>query len=361
MTRPTRVEIDTEALRHNAEFVREKARDKAVIAMVKADAYGCGIANAVPVFSPLVDAFGVACLEEARVVSQHTDKPCILFQGFFMPEELAEIAAKQYELVIHEVHQLHDLLQAKLEAPVRVWVKVDTGMHRLGFAPGEVSGIVESLKQSANVRDKIGIMTHLASAHKPDSPQTLAQLKSFAGLDLPAGDYTYSTGNSAAILSMPDALYDVVRPGIMLYGVSPFGTPHAKEIGLKPAMRFLSQISAIHDFEPGARVGYSGTWEAERPSRIAVVACGYGDGYPRHVAPGTHVYVQGALVPIVGIISMDTMTIDITDHPEIGLGETVELWGEHLPVEDVAKKAGTIGYELIAQISHRARAHTVKI
>ena len=361
MSRPTRIEIDSLALRHNLACVKEKALGKQVIAMVKADAYGCGIETVVPVLEPEVDAFGVACIEEARLVRKHSVRPCILFQGVFTSDELSSLANNQFETVVHQEQQLQWILDTPLSEPIRVWVKVDTGMHRLGFAPDDVLPVIEALQACPWVQDDLGIMTHFASADEPEKQQNHAQLEAFHQLKLPEGVFTKSLGNSAAILACPHDLTDVVRPGIMLYGVSPFFDQNGVALDLKPVMHFVSALTAIHTYAPGECVGYGGTWKAKRTSRIGVVAAGYGDGYPRHIAPDTCVYIKGQRVPIVGRVSMDMLTVDLTDCLDISLGDRVELWGEHMPVEVVARSADTIGYELICQISPRVRAGTVVV
>ncbi|MCH9756160.1 MAG: alanine racemase [Gammaproteobacteria bacterium] len=359
MARPTRIEIDRVALRHNVKRVKACAPGKQVIAMVKADAYGCGVPAVVPALDSEVDAFGVACFEEARQVRRYTNKPCILFQGVFTPDELSSLVEENVEVVVHQKEQLQWILDAALDKPIRVWIKVDTGMHRLGFMPDEVPEVVTALKALPWVQDNIGIITHFASADTPDSPQNNVQLKAFNHLHLPEGIFTKSLGNSAAILSCPEVLSDAIRPGIMLYGVSPFFEQDGSSIELKPVMQFVSALTAVHTYLPGERVGYGAIWEAKRPSRIGVVAVGYGDGYPRHIKPSTPVYIEGQYVPIVGRISMDMLTVDLTDHQDIKLGSRVELWGSNLPVEQIARLAGTIGYELICQVSPRVRAQAV--
>jgi alanine racemase len=361
MTRPTRIEIDTGALRHNIARVKACAPGKKIIAMVKANAYGSGVPAVVPVLEPHVDAFGVACLEEARRLRKYSARPCILFQGVFTPDELTCLADHQFETVVHQHHQLHWILESRLAKPIRVWVKVDTGMHRLGFKPQDVPEVIAALKACPWVQDNLGVMTHLAVADVPDNPQNNAQLQVFSDLPLPKEDLTRSIGNSAAILSRPDALEDVVRPGIMLYGVSPFFDENGVSLDLKPVMQFVSALTAIHTYEVGARVGYGGTWEASRPSTVGVVAVGYGDGYPRHIKPGTCVYINGHEAPVVGRVSMDMITVDLTDCPGVNLGDRVELWGQNMPVECIARSANTIGYELICQVSSRVRAEAVLI
>ncbi|ASQ46468.1 alanine racemase [Legionella clemsonensis] len=356
MARPTRVQIDATALLHNLNFIKRRAPNSEIIAMVKANAYGCGLSSVAPVLEGRVRAFGVACLEEAMAIRDlGIRSDCVLFQGIFNPEELQVVATQQFQCVIHQPHQLQWLLAKPLPNKIKVWVKVNTGMHRLGFAPQNVHEIISTLKACPWVHPEIGLMTHLACADEPDNPSNQHQLKIFKELDLPAGKIIKSISNSAAILALPETHADVVRPGIMLYGVSPFANQTGQELGLMPVMRFVSAISAIHHYPAQVRIGYGGTWQTNRPSVIGVVAVGYGDGYPRHIAQNTPVWVNGMQVPIVGRVSMDMLTVDLTHCSEVKIGDPVELWGQHIPVESIALSAGTIAYELLCQFSPRVR------
>lgn len=356
MTRPTRVQIDAAALKHNLDRVKAAAPGRKVIAMVKANAYGCGLVDVVPALEGQVYAFGVACLEEAMAIrSLGSHSECILFQGIFSAEELQAVSAHQFQCVIHQAHQLEWLLANPLKEKIKIWVKINTGMHRLGFAPHEAYDLINALKACPWVDEEIGLMTHLACADEPDNPSNQSQLQLFRELVLPEASIIRSIANSAAILALPDSHADVVRPGIMLYGVSPFMNQTGQQLGLMPVMRFVSAISAIHHYPASARIGYGGTWQTAKPSVIGVVAAGYGDGYPRHIAQNTPVWVNGVQVPIVGRVSMDMLTVDLTDFPQVAIGDPVELWGQHIPVETIAMSAGTIAYELLCQFSPRVR------
>ncbi|KTD06840.1 alanine racemase [Legionella jamestowniensis] len=356
MTRPTRVQIDATALLHNLNFIKRRAPHSKIIAMVKANAYGCGLSSVAPVLEGQIYAFGVACIEEAMAIRDlGIRSDCVLFQGIFSPEELDAVAAHHFQCVIHQPHQLQWLLEKPLPNKIKVWVKVNTGMHRLGFSPQNVHEIISTLRACPWVDAEIGIMTHLACADEPDNPSNQNQLRVFKELDLPQGNLIKSISNSAAILALPETHADVVRPGIMLYGVSPFAHQTGQELGLMPVMRFVSAISAIHHYPAQVRIGYGGTWQTNRPSVIGVVAVGYGDGYPRHIAQNTPVWINGSQVPIVGRVSMDMLTVDLTHCPEVKIGDPVELWGQHIPVESIALSAGTIAYELLCQFSPRVR------
>lgn len=348
--------MNTQALMHNLQCVRRRAPHRKIIAMVKANAYGCGLASILHVLEGHVDAFGVACLEEAMAVRELGSRTaCVLFQGIFRAEELKYVSHYGFDLVVHHEDQLKWILETPLKSKINVWVKVDTGMHRLGFQPEDIAKAIASLKGCPWVTEELGLMTHLACADEPSNPMNQRQLEAFNGIHLPGLNLIRSIANSAAILSLPETHADVVRPGIMLYGVSPFVNQTGRELGLVPVLRLVSEVSAIHQLPVDARVGYGGTWQALRPSTVAVVPVGYGDGYPRHIKPNTPTFINGVIAPIVGRVSMDMLSIDITDCLNVHVGDAVELWGQHIPVETIAKQAGTIAYELICQTSQRVR------
>lgn len=355
MSRPTKLIVEPSALLHNLGQIRRFAPGKKIIAMVKANAYGCGVRIVAPLLEGQVDAFGVACLEEALMIrSMGCQTPCILFQGVFSADELILAAQFRFGCVLHQPQQLQWLINTPLPNPIKLWVKVDTGMHRLGFNIDEIQGVMNELQNCSWVDKDIGLMTHLANADEPDRVENKQQISLFQNIDI-AGFSQRSMANSAAIISCPETHADVVRPGIMLYGVSPFADQMATDLGLTPVMRFMSAISAIHHIPSMAQVGYGGTWISDKPSIIGIVAAGYGDGYPRHIKANTPVWVRGREAVIVGRVSMDMLAIDLTSHPEVQLGDPVELWGAHVLVERIAKSAGTIGYELLCQISERVR------
>lgn len=355
MTRPSHIYIDDAALLHNVEQIRQIAPAKKIIAMVKANAYGCGIQSVLPILDDQVDAFGVACLEEAVTIRKLGSRmPCIVFQGIYSFEELATVDALNLQLVIHHEQQLEWILHHPLQNKLSVWVKVNTGMHRLGFQPHEVEAVMYRLYACPWIDEPIGLMTHFASSDDPLCPSNNAQLARFSQLQFPSIKIKRSMANSGAILALPKTHADYIRPGIMLYGISPFPDKTGQALGLRPAMIFQSRITVIHHYPAHAKIGYGGTWESDEASTIACVPVGYGDGYPRHVHDAK-VWINGNLVPIVGRISMDMLTVNLTDFPEVKVGEMVELWGTHLPVEDVAACAGTIPYELICQVTQRVR------
>jgi len=356
MSRPTRLTIDEGALLHNLSMVQRYAPEKSVIAMVKANAYGCGIENIVPLLEGKIDAWGVACLEEAYQVHKlGSTTPCVLFQGVFQADEWQAVSALNSHCVVHSSEQLRSLLAQPLPKAITIWVKVNTGMSRLGFPEQEVPNIIQALSQCHWVNKPIGLMTHFACADEPHSAYNQKQWDCFQQFKQWATPLIRSTSNSAAIIALPKMHCDVVRPGIMLYGASPFADKIAQDLGLKPVMQLRSEISVVHYLPPNTPVGYGCTWQSVLPTIIGVVPVGYGDGYPRGIAEHTPVWVQGQTAPIVGRVSMDMLTIDLTRCPGAHVGDSVELWGKHIPIETIAKSARTIPYELMTGVSSRVR------
>jgi alanine racemase len=355
MTRPTHNLCSASALLHNLNRVKRCAPQQKIMAVVKANAYGCGIENIVPFLEGHVDALAVASCEEALAIRRlgvQTD--CVLLQGVFCAEELVIAAEKKFQCVIHTRQQLDWLLCQPLPDALRIWVKVDTGMHRLGFQPEDLVDVMDALRNCAWVSKSLGVMSHFANADTIDCAYNVEQLRVFN--TLPLSDVPLrSFANSAAILSIPNAYADVVRPGIMLYGVSPFADQTGEELGLKPVMRLISALSAIHHYPAKSPIGYGGIWESDAPSVIGVIPVGYADGYPRCIRPGTPVWVNGSIVPIVGRVSMDILTVDLTHCVNPKIGDPVELWGCHIPIETIARAAGTIAYELLTKVTNRVR------
>ncbi len=352
--RPTFIEIDKSALKHNIMRIKALCPSQKIVAMVKANAYGCGIEAVVPTISDDIDIFGVACLEEAMKLRQYTSKPCVLFQGVFSETELSQVLELELDCVIHHTEQLKWLLSTPLSKPIRIWLKVNTGMNRLGFEPNEINPILEALRHCSWVENSIVLLSHMACADEPAHPQNKAQLELFNAIPV-SNDVLQSFANSALILTSPKAHYDIVRPGLMLYGVSPLKDKTSSELNLYPVMSFISTLSVIHEFPANRGIGYSATWRTTKPTRIGVVAAGYGDGYPRHIDVHAQVWLNDTRVPIVGRVSMDMLTLDLSNVPDAMLGDRVELWGKHLLVEEVAQHAGTIPYELLTQVSSRVR------
>ncbi len=352
MTRPIRATIDLEALRGNLEVVRSAATGRRVVAIVKADAYGHGLEGVAGAIEDSVDAFGVACLDEAlRLRRAGAGRPILLLEGCFGADELDRAAQAGCAVVCHAPDQLAALEAARPERPVQVWLKIDTGMHRLGWAPAEVPDVWRRLRSSAAVGG-IVLMTHLASADRPGDHRTVLQIDRFesatAGLAAER-----SLANSAAILDRPASHADWVRPGIMLYGASPLEGRSAADLGLRPVMTLRSRIIAVRRCRAGDRIGYGGEWVCPEAMPVGVAAVGYGDGYPRRLPAGTPVVVGGERLPLIGRVSMDMITIDLRRRPGTRPGDEVVLWGEDPSVDEIAAKAGTIAYELLCRVTAR--------
>lgn len=348
--RPTKAIIHRDALEHNLAVVKHHAPNSSIIAMVKADAYGHGIEHIV---TPLqaADALGVACLEEAIALRRlGWDKTIILIEGFFAADELAQITQHNFECVVHCQEQLEILQNTRLEKPLTIWLKINSGMQRLGFRPELVTSAWQGLSSLPLVN--LRCMTHFADASDLAKATTQQQMQQFFIL---TADFNVETSlaNSAGILAWPQSHAHWVRPGIMLYGVSPFADKTGLEHDLKPAMTLQSELIAIQACQAGDAVGYGGDWICPEAMPVGVVAIGYGDGYPRHAANGTPVLVNGKQVPLVGRVSMDMLTIDLRSQANAKVGDRVVLWGEGLPAEIPAQHAGTIAYELLTQVTPR--------
>ncbi len=352
MTRAVQARIDLSALGSNLQRVRKAAPGCKIMAIVKANAYGHG---ALQVARSLegVDSFGVASVDEALYLrSENIKSPIVLLEGFFEESELGVISQEGFEIVVHHVSQVEALESASLPKPVNVWLKIDSGMHRLGFAPGLTGSIWERLKQSRNVVDNIRVMTHLACADDMTSDVTMEQYNLFEMVTEDLGAEK-SIANSAGIIGWPVTHKDWVRPGIMLYGASPLIDKSAAQLGLQPVMTLCSRLIAINRCKKGDSVGYGGEWCCPEDMSIGVVAIGYGDGYPRHAAAGTPVLVNGSRARLIGRVSMDMITVDLRTVENARIGDSVVLWGEGLPVDEVAAKAETISYELLCGVAPR--------
>lgn len=345
--------IDTDALRHNLQVVRRYAPKSRVMAVIKANAYGHGLV-AVARALDAADAFAVARVDEGLALRAAGIKTgVVLLEGVFDREQLVAAAGAGFELVVHSPEQIELLRSAAAGVQFKIWLKLDSGMNRLGFKGAAFGAAHAALTALGTVRTPVNLFTHLASADIPELPTTPEQLALFA-----AATSSYNgercVENSAAMLSFPDAQADWVRPGLLLYGVSPYAGSVGADYGLKPAMTLHSHVITVKELVPGERVGYGGDWTATRPTRLAVAAVGYGDGYPRALSAGTPVLVNGERAGLAGRVSMDMIGIDVTDlHRPPALGDPVVLWGEGLPVEEIAVWADTIPYELLCGISQR--------
>jgi alanine racemase len=359
VTRMVSVTIDTAALRHNLQVIRRLAPNSRVMAVIKANAYGHGLI-AVARALDAADAFAVARVDEGLVLREAGIKaPILLLEGVFDREQLDAAADAQFDLVVHTPEQIELLEAASPGVRFKVWLKLDSGMNRLGFK-GEAFGSAHAaLSRASAVRPSVNLITHLASADMPELPTTAEQLMVFAAATRTlAGEQ--SAANSAALIRFPDSQADWVRPGLLLYGISPFRGSTGADHGLKPVMTLRSRIIAVKDLAVGEQVGYGGDWTATRPARLAIAGIGYGDGYPRGASSGTPVLVNGEHAALAGRVSMDMIAIDVSDvERPPAVGDPVVLWGDGLPVEEVAIWAETIPYTLLCGISRRVATNWV--
>jgi alanine racemase len=353
-----RATIDTAALRHNLGRVRDAAPDSRVMAVIKANGYGHGL---VPVARALAasDGLAVARLEEGLALrAAGLETTILLLEGVAGAEQLRLAAEQRLDLMVHSTEQI-ELLEGRVGGPpVTTWIKLDTGMNRLGFRAEQFASAYERLARIANVVADPTLVTHLANADDREDPKTDDQLRLFAATtDGLAG--ARSIANSAALLAWPASRADWVRPGLMLYGLSPFEGNTGQALDLRPVMTLRTEVIAVKTVRAGEAVGYGGTWRASRATRMAVIAAGYGDGYPRSVPSGTPVLVNGRRAPLIGRVSMDMLTVDATDLACVATGDPVVLWGEGAPVEEIAARAGTIPYELVCGVSQRVHHELV--
>jgi alanine racemase len=345
--------IDSHALRHNLRVIRARAAGARVIAVVKANAYGHGLASTALALGD-ADALAVARLEEALSLrAAGIGARILLLEGVFSPAELAEALHEQLDLVVHDASQI-DLLERAggATAGCSLWLKIDTGMNRLGFAPGEFATALARIRNLSPAPRALRLLTHLACANERDDPVTRAQLERFRAATQGL-DYEVSIANSAGIFGAVPLGCHWVRPGLALYGASPFADCSAESLGLKPVMTLVSSVIAVRRVARGESVGYGGSWVAPRDSQIAIVAAGYGDGVHRSLANGAAVLLNGSRASLAGRVSMDMLAVDVSALQGVRVGTPVVLWGEGLPVEEAAQHAGTIAYELLCGVSRR--------
>jgi alanine racemase len=347
MQRKTAAYIDQKAIRDNFSYARSLAPGAKAVAVIKADAYGHGILQVAATLRDLAPMFGVATIDEALVLREGGIRNPILVLEGVTTRDACEVA-KSHDLVL----MVHTLEQIELMAGMSAsaWVKVDTGMHRLGINSEDLGDTLEQLRDG-DVDVQV-VCTHLACAEELNNAMTTEQLDEFARCTAEC-NLPLSIANSAATIARPDARADWIRPGIMIYGVSPFAGDVEPDSTLRPVMTFASEIIAVREIPAGDAVGYGAHWTADRPSVIATVAVGYADGYPRHAPNGTPVFVGDKVVPLVGTVSMDMISVDVTDLSAVAIGDPVELWGSNVSVSEVADRAGTISYELLAGVTAR--------
>lgn len=347
----TKAVIDLAAIRHNYNVARQAAPYSKVMAAIKSNAYGHGLVQVASALAE-ADAFGVARLEEALTLRNAQIKNRVVLLSELLNESELQLCAQQkLDLVVFSNESVSNLLSAKLAEPVSVWLKIDSGMHRLGIPLKQVKALYSQLKKSPLV-DEIILMTHFHSADEINNPATDQQTDLFMDYCSEL-DARKSLANSAATLAWPRSHQDWIRPGIMLYGADPLSKANELSRQLKPVMQFSSRLIAINTIPAGASVGYNATWHSARKSTIGTIAAGYADGYPRHAGNGTPVLINKKWVPLVGRVSMDLITVDLSDHPEARVGDEVILWGKHLDVREIAFRSNTISYDLLTGIGKR--------
>ena len=346
--------IDIAALQHNFKVLQGKCPEAKMIVVVKANAYGHGAVQFAQAL-PEADAFAVSRLPEAiELRNAGVKRPILLLEGCFCLQELKSASALGFHTMIHNEQQLEDLENVEIDEPLQVWLKIDTGMHRLGISPELVDIYYERIRASFNSCDEIGFASHFYNADVLGSDATTQQIKCFEEATKGySGPKTLS--NSAGVLYWPEAHYDWLRPGIALYGIVPRVESTGAKEGLRPVMTLKSKLISVREHKKGEAVGYGHNWIAPNDTRIGVVAMGYGDGYPRTAPNGTPVLVNGRRATIVGNISMDMITVDLGPNAQDVVGDEVIFWGEALPAEEVALHIGTLAYELVIKLTGRVK------
>ena len=346
--------IDLAAIRYNLQQVRRLAPESKVMAAIKADAYGHGAVPVARTLEDTADSFAVACLEEALVLREARIRaPLVLLEGILSLEEAKLSLRDDLEVVIHDHWQLEILESLPKGARVSLWVKLDSGMHRLGFPLADIPGLWTRI-QARPEWNFCGWMTHLACADEPDNPATREQVAAFEK-SLKGFPGARSIANSAGLIAWPETRTDWVRPGLMLYGASPLPGKVGKDLGLKPAMKLESRLIAVRDYRKGDAIGYGATYRCAEDMRVGVASVGYADGYHRSLPGGTPVMIHGRRVPLIGRVSMDMINVDLRSVPNARVGDPVLLWGEGLPAEEIATCAGTLAYELFCGLTQRVR------
>jgi alanine racemase len=347
-----RARIDSAALRSNLAVIRARAPHSRVMAMVKANAYGHGLVPTALAL-PDADAFAVARIEEAQALrSAGISQRIVLLEGIQTSEQLTMAAELQLDLVVHEPGQIGLLEAWRGVLRFSLWLKVDTGMNRLGFPVSAFASAWSRLTALRPAPLELRVLTHMACADEHANPANARQLAALAPL-IQGLNVEVSIANSAALLDLPQSHAQWVRPGLALYGVSPFAAKLGADFGLRPVMTLESTVLAVREVAAGEAVGYGAAWRAQRASRIAILAGGYGDGLLRSIPNGAHVLLNGTPVPLTGRVSMDMIAVDVSALAAVAVGDRAELWGPNLPVEQLAAAAGTIPYELLCGVSQR--------
>ncbi len=349
--------LSSENLVHNLTQIKAAAPGKSIIAMVKANAYGHGIRSTALRIDKHVDSLGVASIEEALVLRKAGIKrPIVLAEGIFEPDELLIAACQNFHVVFHDSTQLAWLRGLSLPLPLVSWLKVDSGLGRLGFSLGDVPYALGILKDCPYIKQPIGLMSHLSCADDPDHDLNATQLQAFNELAR-SWDGPKSLANSATIFAFPQGQFDVIRPGLFMYGVSPIKGSKASDYGLRPVMTLQTRLISVRRRDAGSFIGYGATYQCAEPTNIGIIAIGYGDGYLRALPARTPVLVNGKKCHLVGRISMDMAAIDLSCCDDAKVGDPVILWGEGLPVEEIIDGSPLIAYELLTSVQSRVNFH----
>lgn len=360
MSRAAVAVLSTENLLHNIKTIKAKVAPAKVIAVVKANAYGHGIRSVSMRLDKYTDMFGVASIDEAEILRQvGITKPILLMEGVFEPSELLIASTAKFHVVFHTLKQLEWLENKDLPLPINAWLKINTGMGRLGFSVEDAANIFLRLSQSNKITHPVRVLSHFACAEEKEHGLNAQQINNFHkviyAISSEHSFNEYSLCNSAAIFNFPSCYYDYVRPGLSIYGVSPLPQYIGTDLGLKPVMTLQTNISAIQYFKKGATIGYGARYICPRDMIIGIAAFGYGDGYPFSAKDRTPVLVNGVICNIIGRISMDMMTIDLTDLKTHDIGDSVILWGESLPIERIANHTSTTTWNMLTSIQNRVK------
>ncbi|ALS99122.1 alanine racemase [Lacimicrobium alkaliphilum] len=352
MYRPSYAEINLGVIRDNYRLSSQLAPGSRHLAVIKANAYGHGAEQVAKTLEDIAPAFAVAFTDEALSLRKAGIRaPILILEGCFGSQELTIAAKNNFWVMLHSTEQVGMLEKTHLPSPVHCWLKIDTGMHRLGIDPLQVTAILQRLQSSGKLSHKPVLASHMANAEEISCPVNQKQIEQLKLLGQ-STDHPLSLANSAALMQLPDSHSDWNRPGIMLYGCSPL-TEKSEQIGLRPAMAVYSQIMAIRELQKGDAVGYGGHWRADQPGRIATLAIGYGDGYPRSTDSQCEVFLHGQRARVIGSVSMDMLGVDISHLPQAKVGDKVEIWGKNLPITELASRVNTLSYELLTRVNQR--------
>lgn len=358
MSRSVHAILSTQNLLHNLAVIQQRAPQSRIIAMVKANAYGHGLRSVSLRIQQAVSSVGVASIDEALALRKAGVKiPITLMEGVFEPDELLIASCEAFHVVFHSLHQIEWLEgHASLPVPLVAWLKIDTGMGRLGFASKDVMHIHERLSHNKYIVKSLGCMSHFACADEPHHPLNMQQIEQFKTITRYLSG-SKSICNSAAIFSFPEHHYDVIRPGLAMYGVSPFPEYRACDLDLRPVMTVQTRLISVREAQKDTALGYGARFICPEDMPIGIIAMGYGDGYPRSARDGTPVLINGIRCPIIGRVSMDMITIDLRPCPQARVNDLVVLWGENLPIEEVAQYTDNCPYDILTAVQARVKFH----